>query len=447
MQIKDILNIGNAKLIKGNPEDYLTTISKDTRTLMPNDTYIGIVGELYDGSTFYKEAIKKGAKTLILGPIKLDEIKEDVNIIQVEDPTEYLILLAKKKRETLNIPIIAVTGSVGKTSTKNIISDILSTKYKVLKTKGNLNTKIGLALTILSLTDEEIAVVEMGMNQFGEISELTNIAKPDVAVITNIGTAHIGNLGSRENILKAKLEIVEGLSGPLIINNDNDLLHNWHDKANLNNPIITYGIDNKSTYQGTNLSYNSKGSTFTLDKEIVNLNVLGKHFIYNALVAFAVGDLFKVDHQAIINKLQNLSLEPHRMELINKEDYTLIDDTYNASYDSIYYALEVLGSFAKKRIAVLGDILELGEYGPDIHKSIGKLILKNNIDILITIGDLAKYINEEAIINGFNKENSYHFTNNQEAITFLKKLTKKDSIILFKASHSMNFLEIVEALK
>ncbi len=446
MQIKDIIGLDGAKLVKGNEQEYLTNFSKDTRTLQKGDTYIGIKGELYDGCDFYKEAIQKGAKTLILKNMALENIPENINVIFVNNPNDFLIELAKKKRNTLNIPIIAVTGSVGKTSTKNIISAVLSTKYKVLKTKGNLNTKIGLALTILSITDEEIAVVEMGMNQFGEIRALTNLAKPNVAVITNIGTAHIGNLGSRENILKAKLEIIEGLNGPLIINNDNSLLHDWQKNNSFTYPIITYGLENKSDYFGTNITYNAFGSSFKLNNEDVNINVLGKHFIYNVLVAFAIGDLFKVEHSNIIATLKHLELEPHRMELIKKPFYTIIDDTYNASYDSVYYALEVLSKYSKTRIAILGDILELGEYAPEIHQKIGKLIVSNNINILITIGNLALEINNEALKNGFNKNNSYHFNTNEEAINLLNTLDLKDSTILVKASHSMDFLTIVNAL-
>ena len=450
IQIKDILNISNAKLIKGNINEYLTNISKDTRTINQNDTYIGLKGETYDGNTFYKEALKKGAKTCILSNINLDNNilnnYPNTNIILVDDTIDFLVKLATIKREELKIPIIAVTGSVGKTSTKNIIADILSTKYKVLKTSGNLNTNIGLALTLLSLTDEEIIVLEMGMSKFGEISELTNIAKPDVAVITNIGTAHIGNLGSRENNLKAKLEILEGLTGPLIINNDNDLLSAWYKNNPISSKIITYGIDNLSTYQAENLSYDENGSHFKLKNEDVNINVLGKHFIYNSLVAFAVGDLYEINHEDIIKKLKNLTLEANRMEIIKREDLTIINDTYNASYDSVYYALEVLSYFKGRKIAVLGDILELGKWGEQIHRDIGKLIIKYHIDELITVGPLANYINIEATKDGFNESLAHNFATNQEAIKYLNKIKKANDTILVKASHGMNFKEIVDLI-
>ncbi len=445
MLIKNILGLNNAQLIYGNELDELNNFSKDTRTMSKNATYLGLEGENYNGSTFYKEAIEKGAKTCILNNIPLDYefIKNNnCNIIIVDNVLDFLISLAKLKRLEINIPIIAITGSVGKTSTKNIIADTLQVKYKVLKTSGNLNTVIGLCLTLLSITDEEVIVLEMGMNKKGEISLLTSIARPTIGVITNIGTAHIGNLGSRENILKAKLELLEGLNGPLIINNDNDLLHNWSKTANYKGQVITYGIDTPSNYTAKNIKYNTLGSSFTIENEQINLNILGKHFIYNALVALAIADLFNIDHKLIYPVFNNLTLEEHRTNIIKRHDYTIIDDTYNASYDSVYYDLEILKSFSDRKIVVLGDILELGNYGPEIHRNIGKLI-PNTCDILITVGDLSQYINEEALKNGFNKANSYHFKTNIEAIKCLNNLITTDDVILLKASHGLNFLEIL----
>ncbi len=449
MIIKDILGIRNAKLMIGSEDTLLDNFSKDTRTINNGDTYIGIKGENFNGSIFYKEAFKKGAKTCILSDIEISKEElssyQDKNIILVDDTLKFLIEIAKIKRNGLNIPIIAVTGSVGKTSTRNIIASVLETKYKVLKTKENLNTNIGLALTLLSYQDEDIIVLEMGMNHFGEIKELSQIAKPSIAVITNIGTAHIGNLGSRENILQAKLEILEGLTGPVILNNDNDLLHAWKNK-NKDYKVITYGMEEKSDYEASNITYDKFGSHFKLRNESISISVIGKHFIYNSLVAVAIADLFEIPQRNVIETLKNIILEPNRMELIAK-DYTIINDTYNASFDSIYYALEVLGSFNTRKIAVLGDVLELGDFGEKIHKNIGELITKFNIDILVTVGDLSKFINETAIKNSFNKKNSYHFDTNKEAIEKIKSILKKDDTILVKASNSMHFIEIVNAIK
>lgn len=446
MKIKDILGIENAKILWGNENTILDNFSKDTRTIKTDDTYIGLIGENFDGNLFFEEAFKKGAKTCIVSTLNIDLNLQDkypnTNLIWVSDTLKFLTSIAKKKRDNLNIPVIAVTGSVGKTSTKNIIADILSLKYKVLKTAGNLNTDIGLALTILAIKDEEIIVLEMGMSDFGEISTLTNIAKPNVAVITNIGTAHIGNLGSRENILKAKLEIIEGLKDILIVNNDNDLLHDWIKTTNISPKIITYGIENKSDYEASNLTFNQEGSHYEFKTEKITLNVLGSHFIYNSLVALAIADIYKIPLNLVKEKLNNLVLEPDRMELIYKDNYTIINDTYNASYDSLYYALEVLSYFKGRTIAVLGDILELGDFSEEIHRKIGSLIVKNKIDILITVGSNAKYINDEVKKLGYNIYN-YHFETNEEAIVFIKNMTEKNDTILIKASHGMNFKEIV----
>lgn len=454
MKIKDMIGKSNAKLIFGdiNADVNFKYFSKDSRTVNFDDVFLGIKGDNFNGNDYWEEAFRKGASTCILSEdININDynIKEFTkkNLIVVDNMEEFLVLLAKPIRSKLNIPIIAVTGSVGKTSTKNIIADILETKYKVLKTSGNLNTLIGLALTLLKATDEEIAVIEMGMNHAREISVLSNFLKPDIAVITNIGTAHIGILGSRENILAAKLEILEGLKGPIFINNDNDLLHEWT-KNNFNNyQIITYGIEEVSDYQGKSLKYDKYGSHFQIQNKSIDINVIGRHFIYNSLIAYAIGDYFHIDSDSMIQKLANIPLEKDRMELIRTAKMTILNDTYNASYDSVFYALEVLGCFDGRKIAVLGDIGELGEYSEEIHRKIGPLIIKNNIDILITVGEFSHYINEEAINLGFIKKNSYHLNDKKETIKLLNEIKKDNDNFLIKASNSMKFNEIVDGIK
>lgn len=449
MKIKDVLGIEEARLVFGNDEELLDfcNFSKDTRTIKDGDIFLGIKGDNFNGSDFALEAFYKGASTCIIDK-EIDIDAQDFtgkNLIIVKNTKSFLIELARPIREKANIPIIAVTGSVGKTSTKNIIADVLAAKYKVLKTQGNLNTLVGMALTFLSLRDEKIIVMEMGMNQAGEISRLTNYVKPDMAVITNIGTAHIGNLGSRENILKAKLEILEGLKGPIIINNDNDLLNKWYKDNKINHKVITYGIDENSEYKADNITYDEAGSHFKINGNLININVLGKHFIYNSIVAFAIGKIMGIAEDKITEKLTNIPLEHDRMELIHTKKLTIINDSYNASYDSVYYALEVLGFFKGRKIALLGGIGELGSYTKEIHLSIGDLIVKNNIDILITVGDNAKFINERVKELGFTEE--YHFDTNIEGAKFMKSIEQENDIVLVKASNALKFIEIVNYLK
>lgn len=446
MQIKEILNLNNAKLLSGDINATLDNFTIDTRTIKKGDTFIGIKGENFDGNTFYQEAIQKGAKNIIISGIEIDPdfIKNyPVNIIKVSNTYDFIIAYSKLIRSKLNIPVIAVTGSVGKTSTRNIIASVLSKKYKVFKTSGNYNTVIGLFLTLNMLKDAEILVLEMGMNKFGEIALLSEIAKPDVAVITNIGTAHIGNLGSRENILKAKLEILDGLSGPIIINNDNDLLHAWAKDAQITNKIITFGIDNKSDYTATDIKYSKEGSSFKINNNPIDINVIGKHFIYNSLVAFSIGSIYEVPSHDIITSLANIPLEKNRMEIINKDNYTIINDSYNASFDSVYYALQVLNEFTGTKIAILGDILELGEYETKIYEQIADVITNINIDLLLTVGPNSFIINNAAQKLGY-KNTNLHFNSNKEAINYINNIEKENSTILVKASHSLNFKEIVD---
>lgn len=449
MRIRDVLGISNAKLLFGNEDYEFKGFSKDTRTIQKGDTYVGIKGEKFDGNQFFLDAFLNGADTCVLESVHLtDEIKEqyaDRNFILVDDSVSFLMGAAKKKREEISVPVVAITGSVGKTSTKNIVADVLAMKYSVLRTIRNENSQIGMSIRLLNYQDEEIIVLEMGMNQKGEIKKLSELAQPDVAIITNIGTSHIGNLGSRENILKAKLEILEGLKGPIIVNQDNDLLQKWVSDAKYE-PIITFGIHDQSDYQALHVSYTKDGTIYELKGEKIELPVIGDAFVYNSLCAFVVGDLFGVDHNCIKKVVCKMKTDAHRLEFIKKDGITIIDDTYNASYDSIASSLNVLKNLDGRKIAVLGDVFELGDYGEEIHRSIGALVAKAGIDLFVSVGSLARYMNEEAIQNGFSKENCFHFQENGEAIHFLKEILKPGDLVLVKASHGMNFLEIVEGL-
>jgi len=455
--VKDILKICNGKLICGNEEETCENFSKDTRQISKGDIYLGIKGERFNGSVFFKEAFEKGAKGCILQDVEIS--KEDIDtyndkfIIVVEDVVKALQELAAYKRSLYNIPVIGITGSVGKTSTKDIIASVMATKYNVLKTEGNYNNEIGLPLTILKLKEHDALVLEMGMSAFGEISLLSNIAKPTIGVVTIIGSSHIGELGSRENILKAKLEILEGLNekGSLIINNDNDLLNLWNKENKDNHKHITYGIDNESLLIPKNIHINDSDSSFEIDINnktyTVKVPVAGKHFIYNSLAAIAVGLENNIEMEKIIEGISNFSLTKRRMEIIkNKQNVTILNDSYNASYESVKAALEYLSSIkANRKIAVLGDVLELGKFSKQMHEKMGEEVVKNNINILVTVGTEAKIIAD--MVKKENKEIFvYSFDNNQAAITLIKEQMKEDDVILIKASNSMKFEEIVDSI-
>ena len=455
MKVKEILKVTKGKMLFGNEELEVENFSKDTRTIQKGDIYIGRKGEKFDGSNFWNQALDAGATAVIISNIQISkEEKEkykDKTIIQVEDTFEALYEIAKYKRSLYNIPVIAVTGSVGKTSTKDIIASVVSQKYKTLKTEGNNNNNIGLPLTILKLKDHEALVVEMGMNHFGEISLLTNIAKPTLAVITNIGTSHIGNLGSRENILKAKLEILEGMKIPrVIINNDNDLLHKWYEENKEKIEIHTYGINNSSDVIAEKIELGEEKSKFVVktSSEKVNIDVPvgGEHFVYNALCGFMVGKVLGLTAKEIQNGISKFELTKKRMDIrVLKNGATLINDSYNASYESMKASLKYLSSRTDlRKIAVLGDMLELGDFSKELHEKVGEEVANDNIDVLICRGEFAKNIISKA--NKNKKTQCILLQNNEEILSKLQEILKEGDGVLIKASNGMKFYEICQKL-
>ena len=448
LTVKDLIDVSHAKLVSGNLLDEIGECFIDSSKVNNGGCFFGIKGCNTDGSLFYKEAFLNGASVCVIN----EEIQFDINdfkdktLLTVKDTKDALQLLAKRKRDLFKGTVVAITGSVGKTSTKEMIYNILNKKYKVLKTIGNQNSQLGLPLTILRLKDEEVMVLEMGMNDLGQIEKLSLIARPDISVITNIYDSHIGILGSRENILKAKLEIVRGMKkGYLIVNNDNDMLYNSNLK-NKNIDIITYGIKNSSDY----MAYNVKEDDIvTFDtKDIKDIKIReGVPFVYNALASIIVGKMLLVKNELIkdgINDRRNVS---HRLEDIKINNYLIIDDTYNASYESLKVALNYMSKINGRKVVILGDILELGEDSINIHKKIGKLLLDYNIDYLITIGSYSKYIDSSIIDNGFNKYNVKHFDNELNSRKFIKDLIKENDVVLIKGSNSTNLVNIIKYLK
>ena len=453
MKIKDILKVTNGKMLIGDENLVCDSFSKDTRTIQNGDIYIGIKGENFDGNKFWKQALDNGAGGVIIQDVEVstEELKnyKDKTVIKVEDTLKALYEIAKYKRSLYDIPVVAITGSVGKTSTKDIIASVVSTQYKTLKTEGNNNNNIGLPLTILKLKDHEALVVEMGMNHFGEISLLTDIAKPTLAVITNIGTSHIGNLGSRENILKAKLEILEGMKIPkIIINNDNDLLHNWYNENSEKLEIHTFGIENNSEVMGQDIKMKEESSEFTAvtDSKETNIKVPvgGEHFVYNALCAMTVGKVLNISVDKIQYGIESFELTKKRMDIKKLENGAIIiNDAYNASFESMKVSLEFLANHTgERKIAVLGDMFELGEYSEELHRKVGKEVVKNNIDMLICAGENAKYIIEEA--KKSSKIETYFMHNNEEIVEKLSQELRNGDIVLVKASNGMKFFEICQ---
>ncbi len=457
LSVREIMQVTKAELIQGDPDLICKSFSKDTRTIEKGDTYIAIKGDKFDGNLFWKQALEKGADCVIVSEISYGEkggmAFPDKTILKVKDTLEALYEIAKLKRSFYQIPVIAITGSVGKTSTKDIIASVVSQKYKTLKTIGNNNNNIGLPFTILKLQDEEAIVLEMGMNHFGEIRLLSQIAKPNICIITNIGTSHIGNLGSRENILKAKLEILEGAENPtIIINQDNDLLHKWKEENNQYN-IITYGIHEPSDLMAQQVMLQENGSEFTCEvhKENVKIKVPvgGEYFISNSLCAICVGELLDIENNKIKKGIEEFELTKRRMEITELDNGAkIINDAYNASLESMQVSLQYVSKLkASRKIAVLGDMLELGEYTKELHEKVGEEVYKNQMDLLMCQGKNAKYIAKKAKESGMPEKNIYYFETKDEMENKLKEMIRSGDVVLLKASNGMRFFDLVERLK
>lgn len=438
LSVKDILRNTNAKLLNGNENEIINDCFINSREVTKDSCFFGIKGSKVDGSLYYKEALEKGARVLILTKKNDYDFNgyEDRTILIANDTREVLQNLAKYKRSLFKGTVIGITGSVGKTTTKQMISSILKQQYSLVNTVNNMNGQIGLPLTILSLDEEDVMVLEMGISMPGEMKILSEIAKPDIVVITNVYESHIANYSSKEEIIKEKLDIINENTKKIIINNDNLSIKEEVDKE-----IITYGILNNSKYNAKNI-VNNFGITFDCG-EIKNIKIKGsKDYVYNALAAIAVSIIMNIENEKIKLGLCNMVNESHRLEKIKCKDFFVIDDTYNASYESIINAISYLNNYDNRKILVLGDILEIGNNYKEVYKNISNVINKTNIDLLITIGDKSKYINKN-IKNTKNK----HFKKEYESRKYLKKHIRKNDVILLKASHAINLVDTVNYLK
>lgn len=453
LSIDEIVGAVNGKLLNpwiNGSSLYIESITTDSRKQMEKGLFIPLKGERFDGHDFISSVHDKGAiATLTMNDEVVDE---RMATILVEDTKMALLHLACFYRKQFQIPVIGITGSVGKTSTKEMISSVLSGKWNVHKTQGNFNNEIGLPLTLFNLNhSHEAAVIEMGMNHFGEIHNLTCSALPEVAVITNIGTSHIENLGSREGILKAKLEILDGLhaDGLLIINGDNDLLSTV---SNLSVKSISYGLMPTNDYWAKEIHSEGEYTTATIisprQTYQIRIKALGEHMVYNTLAAIAVAEYFNLTEEEIMNGLSSYEPSKMRMHITTLESgLTVIDDTYNASPDSMRAALKVLRDYSSKgkKVAILGDMFEMGEFAPKLHQEVGQFVAEMAIDVLIAIGDLAKHIYEGYKEKG--TKDAYYFETKEAFIENIVHIIQKEDCVLLKASRGMHFEALIEEVR
>lgn len=435
----------------GYPADAeIENVSTDTRKITENSVFIALKGERFDGHDYAAKAMELGAKAVITQrPV------EGAKCIIVDSTAQALLDLAEYFKSKLDLKTVAITGSVGKTTTKDMIFEVVSQRYKTLKTQGNLNNEIGMPQTIFGLDSSfGAAILEMGMSDIGEISRMSMCAHPDVCVVTNIGVSHIENLGSQENILKAKLEILDGAAydAPIILSADDKYLA----KAEISpsHKVYYYSISKKSAdVYASNLKSDGKGVDFVINhggqKYPARVNCLGEHNVKNALAAFCVGLVLEIPPEDIVKGISMFKPEGLRQNITVLKGIRFVVDCYNAAPDSMKAGLSVL-SQAKgegESYAVLADMLELGENSPKYHKTVGEYAAKAGLDYIYCYGENAKFYIEGAVSKGFDSAKAFHFDTLEELGKALKTELKAGDTVLLKGSRGMKLEEVLEEFK
>lgn len=487
VKVEQLVQAVGGELLTGNPAQLIKNVTIDSREQAEEALFVPIIGEKTDGHKYVKGALENGAKTLFMQKesVYKDEIlelagKTEASVVAVKNTVTALQQFAAWYRKQFKIPVVGITGSVGKTTTKEMISAALETEKKVLKTIGNKNSQIGLPLMMFYLDDTyDIAVIEMGMSEVGEMRNLSSVAKPESAVMTNIGVAHIAQLGSKENIRKEKLNIVNHFdnNSVLFLNGNDTLLHKTameitHNQIMIdcdeetfpvlmNTKAVTYGIYEEDyeipfDVSAKDLVTGGSGIGFTAviqengkEKQIpVQLKVFGNHNVMNALAAIAVAMRYGISPERAAKGLSKYEPIAMRGQIKKENGITWIDDTYNASPDSMKSGAQVMLSLEGKRyICVLADVLELGAASEGLHREVGAYLAGlseqgRKTDILVTVGIQAAFIAEEAETKGM--RNVHAFSSNKEATEFLKETLSEGDVVLVKGSRGMRTEEILQ---
>ena len=417
----------------------------DSRLLQENYVFIATKGEKVDGHKFIPSVFEKGAMAVVC-----EEIPENLTgpCIQVKDSFVALKKLAAFYRQQLDVKVIGITGSVGKTSTKEFVAGVLSAKYNVWKTQGNFNNEVGLPLTVLQLREEhEIAVLEMGISDFGEMHRLSEIAKPDICMLTNIGQCHLEFLGDRDGVLKAKTEIFDFMNpeGKIFVNGDDDKLitlkEKWQDQ------LVTFGRnEGNDIYAVNEISRGLLGTIADIQGKInipkVMVPLPGEHMVLNALAASAVADMLGLTSEEIKEGMKKVTAVSGRSNIMPLKDFVLIDDCYNANPVSMKAAVDLLQSANGRKVAVLGDMFELGEEEEKLHYEVGEYT-KGKVDFLICVGNLARNIYEGAMEKREEDMTLLYLDNKEDVYSRLQQIIMPQDTILLKASHGMGFADIV----
>ncbi|MDD7793975.1 UDP-N-acetylmuramoyl-tripeptide--D-alanyl-D-alanine ligase [Clostridium sp. 'White wine YQ'] len=445
LRLEEIITAVNGKVLSNGTLEIFDKITTDSRKIEKDSIFFALKGENFNGNEYIGTAIKNGAKLCVVDEDVTFDENIDCSIIKVDNSRTALLDLAEYYRSKLSLKVIGVTGSTGKTSTKDIIAAILSEKFKVFKTKGNFNNEIGVPLMIFELDNSyDVAVLEMGMSDFGEIHRLAKAARPDISVITNIGISHIENLGTQEGILKAKMEITDYFNEKsiLILNSEDKYLNTVKDR---NFRIIRCGVNESSDLKAAEIHLMEEHVEFSIWHNDnfcrFKIDAPGEHSVLNGLLGIACSLELGLTFEEMKKGLNNLERTSMRLEFIRKNDITIINDCYNASPQSMKAALDVQkNTKGKRKIAVLGTMLELGQMSFEAHKEVGKYAKEIGIDELLVTGEYSTAYKE-----GFG-DSIRSFKSKEELIKFLDEFIDSEDCILIKASRGMKFEEIVHSI-
>jgi UDP-N-acetylmuramoyl-tripeptide--D-alanyl-D-alanine ligase len=447
LTVEDIINATGGRIVYKNGNTHpFTGVSIDSRTIGDGEIFVAVRGARFDGHDFIYKALEKGIGALVNFPPA--EHLKGKSIIYVKNTLSALQDIARYVRMRNNIPVIGITGTNGKTTTKELIASILSTKYRVHKNTGNLNNQIGLPLSLTKLCpDDEVSVLEMGASSPGDIRELCRIAAPDCGVVTNIGPGHLEGFGSLEAVRDAKLELLDTVKKVVVSADDAFLMQGV---SGYQGSVITFGIENKADVFAKDIRMKDRGSDFMLcfgesNCIEINLNIPGAFNLYNALAAAAVGQIFNIDARDIKTGLESFKGVPMRLEIKELFGAMVISDVYNANPASMEEAIKELIRLKKERaIAVLGDMLELGPYAEEAHRKIGEWMSALPIDIFIGVGPLMAIAHSEFVKTG---RQSFSVSTSEEAGRILTGLCRAGDTIVVKGSRGMGMEKVLEINK
>ncbi len=449
LSLAEVAQVTGAK-INSDAEIFFEDIITDSRKITSGSLFVALKGETFNGEDFAAEALKKGASAVMVSE-GFDKNLDSI-ILKVADTLAAYRQIAGAWRERFNIPIVAVTGSNGKTTTKDLTAAALNGCGHVLKTSGNFNNEVGVPMTLLELNDKhQAAVVEIGMRGLGQIESLAEVVKPTIGIVTNVSEAHIELLGSIENIARAKGELVEAIKsgGTIILNADNRHTAAMKTLAGEGVRVLTYSLEKDADFIAKDILIGSVSTEFTLSfrgrEYDFEIPMLGRHNVSNALAAIAAGYACGLSVPQVQRGFSTLTTTKMRFEVIRRDGLTIVNDAYNASPASMRVAIKTTSEVYNGRlIAVLGDMLELGDISEQIHREIGAELVENKFDMLITLGELGKFIAAGARDAGL--KDVYTFDTHEDAAKKILELVRDGDTILFKASHVMHMEKIIELI-